>query len=467
MILHCCRPRNRIWKAKIVAAILSCAFIYYISTSRPLVKSDPGERSRKASSRKQLSSSFQWDNEPHISAIGLLGRPRPRNVFLTIGIPTVCRVHQRYFHTTLTSIINSTSLADRERIHIVVAVSYLNETCALEVKDTIKEIFDTHLKSGLLELIGIPVETYPPIHNLRKTFNDEEYRVQWRAKQNIDYSFLMAYNSNRSSYYIHLEDDVTAIPGYLQEIEKYIKETTEYWAMLEFSSLGFIGKLFRSSDLHKIASLLRSFYAEQPCDYLMIYFRNLMLQNGRFLKIPTLFQHHGLHSSLPNLLRNVSDQFYAMETKILRGDNPSANMYTSLITYSKNYLTNAYNKNSSGFFWSLTPKVGDTLTIVFKNPQCLQRFALTSGFPGKASDKIIGGIVELGNTTNALAKDNVKCSGLRFVGEIKNGQIDRGNITSNSGCVHLEDKTACIKLTFTEKHTEWLVIREIAVFTIP
>ncbi|OWF35009.1 alpha-1,3-mannosyl-glycoprotein 4-beta-N-acetylglucosaminyltransferase B-like [Mizuhopecten yessoensis] len=353
MVPHCFRPCKRNWIEKFFLAVVTFSFFWYIGLNdvwSQLVKSDQGQRGVLQRLQNKFSLSDLLSDQTNVPAIRLIGHPRQHNVFLTIGIPTVCREHHRYLHTTLTSIINNTALTDQERIHIVVAVSYLNETCALEVKDTIKELFNTHVDSGLVELIGIPVEAYPQIRNLRRTFNDEEYRVQWRSKQNIDYSFLMNINAYRGKYYIQLEDDVTTVQGYLQEIEKYIEETIEYWAILEFSSLGFIGKLFRSSELQKMASLLRNFYSEQPCDFLMVHFMHLMVQKGRFVKIPTLFQHHGLHSSLPNLLRNVSDKFYSMGEKTLNGDNPTANINSSLRTYGAYHPMNAYDNNEKSFF---------------------------------------------------------------------------------------------------------------------
>lgn len=385
------------------------------------------------------------------------------SVFLTIGIPTVCRAQHSYLHTTLKSIINNTARDDLERIHIVVGVSYLNRTCAEEVKNIMYGSFDTYLDSGVIELIGIPYGAYPVLKNLRRTYNDEEYRVLWRSKQNIEYAFIMSYSQNTSKYYLQLEDDVTTVPGYLKEIDTFINETKDYWAVLEFSSLGFIGKMFRSTDVHKMATLLRYFYSEQPCDFLLIHYVNLMVQNGRFLKIPTLFQHHGLHSSLPNLLRNVSDKFYAMGIRTLHGDNPEARIYTSLKTYRNNNANNAYDKNVTGYFWALTPKVGDTITIVFTKPQCVRRIAIMSGFPGQHTDRIVGAILEHGNKVIKVAETDILCTGLQYIGEVKEGKIDIRDVTS--GCILPESKASCVKLTFTKRHSEWLVINEIAVFT--
>lgn len=41
------------------------------------------------------------------------------------------------------------------------------------------------------------------------------------------------------------------------------------WAVLEFSELGFIGKLFRATDLPKLSKFMMTFYEEQPVDWLI------------------------------------------------------------------------------------------------------------------------------------------------------------------------------------------------------
>lgn len=42
-------------------------------------------------------------------------------------------------------------------------------------------------------------------------FGDSPQREYWRAKQNLDYSFLMWYASGLSDYYMQLEDDIQAL----------------------------------------------------------------------------------------------------------------------------------------------------------------------------------------------------------------------------------------------------------------
>ena len=54
---------------------------------------------------------------------------------------------------------------------------------------------------------------------------------------------------DKSEYYIQLEDDVIANPKYLKFIYQKVSDQVDNWFMLEFSSLGFIGKLFRTQSL--------------------------------------------------------------------------------------------------------------------------------------------------------------------------------------------------------------------------
>lgn len=42
------------------------------------------------------------------------------------------------------------------------------------------------------------------------------------------------------------------------------------WDMLEFSSLGFIGKLFRSEDLSRVVNFLLMFYKDKPVDLIFL-----------------------------------------------------------------------------------------------------------------------------------------------------------------------------------------------------
>lgn len=71
-----------------------------------------------------------------------------------------------------------------------------------------------------------------------------------------------------------MEDDVLVARGYLTRIFESIAllDTLGLTAppVVSFCNMGFIGKLIRGgADLLSLAQLLRTFYAEMPCDWLI------------------------------------------------------------------------------------------------------------------------------------------------------------------------------------------------------
>jgi hypothetical protein len=54
------------------------------------------------------------------------------------------------------------------------------------------------------------------------------------------------------------------------------------WFSLEFSSLGFLGKLLRNNDLQDFANFLLMFYWEQPGDLLFGYMKKIKTQFSHF-----------------------------------------------------------------------------------------------------------------------------------------------------------------------------------------
>jgi alpha-1,3-mannosylglycoprotein beta-1,4-N-acetylglucosaminyltransferase A/B len=68
-----------------------------------------------------------------------------------------------------------------------------------------------------------------------------------------------------------LEDDVTSRVGFLSEIKKHINSkeiNSTNWLMIEYSPLGFIGKLFRTSNLNIFINFFMLFSFYKPVDML-------------------------------------------------------------------------------------------------------------------------------------------------------------------------------------------------------
>jgi alpha-1,3-mannosylglycoprotein beta-1,4-N-acetylglucosaminyltransferase A/B len=117
---------------------------------------------------------------------------------------------------------------------------------------------------------------YPNFENLPpdRIFGDDKKRVKWRTKQNYDVSYLMAYCHTKGQYYLQLEDDIASKPGFIAVIKDFMaKQQYAYWYSLEFCDLGFIGKLFHSTDLVQLVNYFLMFADFMPIDILNMLFQ--------------------------------------------------------------------------------------------------------------------------------------------------------------------------------------------------
>lgn len=248
-----------------------------------------------------------------------------RNSSIVIGIPTVQRDQKSYLIDTLKNLLENMSEDEKRVVTIVVFIAEPGFNAGRLITQEILSTFPEHCDSGLIEIISPPSNYYPDFQNLPITLNDSIDRIIWRSKQNLDYAFLMNYAAERSGFYLQLEDDVVAKPGFVSSIKQFIDENSaENWLVLEFSELGFIGKLFRSSDLQDLATFFKLFFNYKPCDWLLPYFISTRYCTGEsgddscllihaMLKIrrdTSLFQHVGTVSSLKGKVQLLQDDFF-------------------------------------------------------------------------------------------------------------------------------------------------------------
>ena len=301
---------------------------------------------------------------------------------------------------------------------------------------------------------------YPPLRGLKANFEDGPARVRWRAKQVADYCFLFLYSKNLSTYYIQLEDDVRAAPGYFASMKEFITYQRGHWALLEFSELGFIGKLFHSENLQKLAQYMMTFYDEQPVDWLLRYFRLSMAQNKQIMRKPTLFQHEGLMSSFDTSHQNqLRDRYFDTGEKPWHGQDPPGSIFTTLIAH-ESYTADLAYGSGSGYFWARSPKQGDTFTIVFDQTVRLKRVAVATGHEVHPRDILKHGIVEASPKLLRATETTAMCADWRRVGQLESGILNATDLDQLLG----GKLTKCLKITVTNNQTEWIVIHQIAVF---
>ncbi|XP_077984069.1 alpha-1,3-mannosyl-glycoprotein 4-beta-N-acetylglucosaminyltransferase A-like [Glandiceps talaboti] len=313
-------------------------------------------------------------------------------VSIVIGLPTIKREVQTYLYDTLRSLIDG--LSEEEKLECVIVI-FIGETdlqYTTKVADEIKEKFPVEVAVGLIEVIAPPVNYYPELDNLKETFGDNRERVKWRTKQNLDFSFLMMYAQNKGTFYVQLEDDIIAKPGYITTMKNFaMQQKQDEWVILEFSSLGFIGKLFKASDLNLVVEFFLMFHKDKPIDWLLDHILWVKVchpekdnkhcarekSNLRIRYKPSLFQHIGMHSSLPGKVQKLKDKDFGKQPLHRGHENPPAEVSTTIKIYMKYTLEKSY--RGQDFFWGIMPKAGDEILIKFTQPIIIDKYRFTSG----------------------------------------------------------------------------------------
>ncbi|XP_073658994.1 alpha-1,3-mannosyl-glycoprotein 4-beta-N-acetylglucosaminyltransferase B isoform X4 [Tursiops truncatus] len=236
----------------------------------------------------------------------------------------------------------------------------------------------------------------------------ENIKALWRTKQNLDYCFLMMYAQSKGIYYVQLEDDIIAKPNYLSTMKNFaLQQPSEDWMILEFSQLGFIGKMFKSLDLSIIVEFILMFYRDKPIDWLLDHILWVKVCNPekdakhcdrqkanlRIRFKPSLFQHVGTHSSLAGKIQKLKDKDFGKQALRKEHVNPPAEVSTSLKTYQHFTLEKAYLRED--FFWAFTPAAGDFIRFRFFQPLRLERFFFRSGNIEHPEDKLFNTSVEV------------------------------------------------------------------------
>ncbi|CAJ1352996.1 unnamed protein product, partial [Effrenium voratum] len=220
------------------------------------------------------------------SALEAEARRQPRWLFF--GLSSVHRKQAEYLTLTLSHLFDA--LGDSTDTGILVHLADFEESWVGKTRDALQNGFEDEVQGNRLHVIHAPERLYPLKEEVSKNtkFGDPPLRQWWRAKQNLDYAFLMWYAAGLSHFYMQLEDDVQVTPNFLPTVQKYMKEhiSGEQWVMVAFSKLGFIGKLFASTRLPKLAEFLLIFHGEAPCDWLVWIFIDASSSQPVTVQIP-------------------------------------------------------------------------------------------------------------------------------------------------------------------------------------
>ncbi|KJH46512.1 hypothetical protein DICVIV_07416 [Dictyocaulus viviparus] len=168
---------------------------------------------------------------------------------------------------------------------------------------------------------------------------------------------------------------------------------------MHFCSLGFIGKLIRSSDVIHITYAIASNFLYKPVDW--IFFDVEMarfcspekerehckkaVETSRVNIRPSQFQHVGFISSLSGKKQKLTEPFFEIVLKKLSSDNPPAIISTSMSTFEQYTTMSGYEQ--CGVMWFTKVRDGDFLTIKFEKPEKVVGLLMISGIAPASLDK--------------------------------------------------------------------------------
>uniref|UniRef100_A0A671E6R9 Alpha-1,3-mannosyl-glycoprotein 4-beta-N-acetylglucosaminyltransferase A n=1 Tax=Rhinolophus ferrumequinum TaxID=59479 RepID=A0A671E6R9_RHIFE len=411
-------------------------------------------------------------NEGSLQPAVQIGNGRT-GVSIVMGIPTVKREVKSYLIETLHSLIDN--LYPEEKLDCVIVV-FIGETDIDYVHGVIANLekeFSKEISSGLVEIISPPASYYPDLTNLKETFGDSKDRVRWRTKQNLDYCFLMMYAQEKGIYYIQLEDDIIVKQNYFNTIKNFaLQLSSEEWMILEFSQLGFIGKMFQAPDLTLIVEFIFMFYKEKPIDWLLDHILWVKVCNPekdakhcdrqkanlRIRFRPSLFQHVGLHSSLTGKIQKLTDKDYMKPLLLKIHVNPPAEVSTSLKVYQGHTLEKTY--MGEDFFWAITPIAGDFILFKFDKPVNVESYLFHSGNQEHPGDILLNTTVEVLPFTNEglvlskETKDKRLEDGYIRIGKFENG-VAEGMVDPSLNPI------AAFRLTVIQNSAVWAILNEV------
>ncbi|XP_051172269.1 alpha-1,3-mannosyl-glycoprotein 4-beta-N-acetylglucosaminyltransferase B [Leptopilina boulardi] len=396
-------------------------------------------------------------------------------VSMILGVPTVKREVQSYLLTTLKNLIDRMTPDESADTLIVVLVAEPDADFVSYIAKQIEVQFPEEHEAGLIDVIAPSSAYYPDFTKLRDNLGDNHQRVIWRSKQNLDFAFLMLYAQRRGIFYVQLEDDILAKKNFISTMKSFALQKVsakENWFVLDFCQLGFIGKLFKCSELPWLVQFFLMFYNDKPVDWLLDHListkvcgLDMDVKRCKTAKAklwihhkPSLFQHVGTHSSLKGKVQKLKDKLFGKVTLFYSHINPEAIVETQIKPYKKFTLQKAYKGET--FFWGLLPQPGDHLKFKFISPIFIKKYLFRSGNAEHPLDKFYNTTVEIlpkSMITLNRNYNNVTEDGYIIIGKFNTLGIASGSVDRNLG------KISAMRLTVHSESENWVILSEIEI----
>ena len=250
---------------------------------------------------------------------------------------------------------------------------------------------------------------------------------------------------------------------------------SKIWGMISLSSLGFIGKLFRSCHLQQLAAFFVMFHDEKPVDWLIYNFldtKDLTI----FLSETHIFHHIGTQSSLHGKQQSLVDldfpRLYAVRQYLANKGSPPAErigprinppaMLFSTMGENKYYSPQAFYNTPDGIYWAESVKNSTHFTVLFRNYQLLEGVSIITGMAEHPGDVIRGANLYAG-TRILKAKKYVSIDGEMVRQSTCTNDVLLGKFENGRVGVRLQSalQAACLSVVVTESQKSWAIFNQI------
>lgn len=256
-----------------------------------------------------------------------------------------------------------------------------------------------------------------------------------------DMAFLWKFATTQSDYFIQFTDHVIVKEDIVSFLSDYVKErAANDWLWAETFKGIMTGRVYNTKNLPQLIETFNFFGSNLPANLILVHYKKLKY-----------------HWKVHNILRSIICNNYTFT-----GDNPAADITTSLTSFNFGDELQDIYKNQRGYFWVPTPKVGDFILIDFKSYIWIDRLLIETG--GRLYEDVIPGATLSVVFADSRAKNKPECNGSSYT---KIADFPGAVLALNGGEI-FPKPIGCIKIEITQigpkKFRSWLMIRTLAVF---
>lgn len=396
---------------------------------------------------------------------------------------------------TLEKLLHSMDEAERAVALIVVSLVDTDPAVVRQKADMLLNRFREAIDRDLLWVVSPPDNIYPAkvvanngslsraggsqLDSRRLPYGNSPLKARWQQKLTLDFAYLFSYCSQlKADFFVNLEDDtVPTESGVVRRISRVVAEVTEsapFWNSVLLSRWLSIGRLYRTSSLHKLVDLILIAYDKQPVDFIMHHFDAIQMAD-RFRQLrpePPLFEHVG-HVSTFQDSGGQSDDIDE-ELDAVKEKNPRAKLKTNITQWQNFDLCSSYSKSAAGprYFWGQGFKSGDVVDVVLEEAAKVKLVRILTGFPEGSrrplEDRLVSGFLWTGRHWSGQednCSDYRRCSFSSHLINATSGalELQLDGTRSLSDCDLSSQKTKCLRLQAGTGQSDWLVIRLIQV----